>query len=84
MGARSRPGFPHLHRESSQLLMNPDPCAQCWGRCTGMQLQLLQTHQALGWGNPHSLLTLLLHELVLCFICPIKGKKFPCILPSPP
>lgn len=48
-----------------------------------MQLQLLQTHQALGWGNPQSL-TLVLHDLVLRFICPIKGKVFLCVLPSPP
>lgn len=47
-----------------------------------MQLQLLQTHQALGQGNPPSLL-LLLHELVLCFICPIKGKAFSRVLLSP-
>lgn len=46
-----------------------------------MQLQLLQTHQALGRGNPQSL-TLVLHELVLCFVCP--RAVFPCVLPCPP
>lgn len=40
-----------------------------------MQLQLLQTHQALGRGNPQSL-TLVLHELVLCFVCP-RAESFP-------
>lgn len=47
-----------------------------------MQLQLLQTHQALGWGNPQSLI-LVLHELVLCCICP-RAKTFPAsFLPLP-
>lgn len=46
-----------------------------------MQLQLLQTHQVLGRGNPQSLI-LVLHELVPCFTCPIKAKAFPCVLLS--
>lgn len=45
-----------------------------------MQIQLLQTHQALGWGKPQSLI-LVLHELPLCFS---PRAEFPCVLPSTP
>lgn len=45
-----------------------------------MQLQLLQTHQALGRGNPQSLI-LVLHELVLYFS---PMAEFPCVLLSTP
>lgn len=41
-----------------------------------MQLQLLQTHQALGRGNPQSLISVL-HELGLYF--PPRAE-FPCVL----
>lgn len=59
----------------------PDRCAQCWGRCAGMQLQLVQTQQALGWAilSPSWWLCTSCAVLYLC-----QGTELPCVLPCAP